>query len=1482
MKLMCGLVSMVCFMLLCGVASAAPPDSVEASIREAEAAYADQVYGKAHEIYAALAAREGLDAETSLWVTFREADSGWRALSKSQRDDASQLEAYRKALERLVEDHFSREPDRNRTYAGAVESLGDFWWLRDVGRRTYYWGSAQPWYGRALAYWAASTDLEEARAHYLGIISRVYDAADARGYNWNAAFFDSDTLQNAMDIAVDDRDRARMAYLYATVMQTRGVTWVINQRTLRAYEQAVALGRGTAWYDDALYSYAQYLVSTGRVEVSDEGYVAARPDYIRGLEVFRILVSTFEKGTSQYYDASRNAIDEITRRWATFAVEQVYLPGSHMRFHVNWRNLKQVDVRLYPVDLTVPLQLSNRESCSEWLQKLDLSGAAALQEWTLETGDKGDHHPGSQTVDLEAPLPVGAYVLQGPDGVRELLLVTDLAVVVKSSPTQVLVYACDAITGEPARGATISVELSIREEHDRWRHQQLNGTTDEQGIVMFERDRADVRGVAANVYAAARTGDRQALQTNYKWGGISQTEPWRVYAYADRPAYRPGETAQWRLVARQMKGGRYQNPAGTQVTWVVRSPNGEEVATGEAVLDQFGGASGELALTEEMRLGEYNIRINTDGSHQIGYATLFRLEEYKLPEFMVRLEPPRGDDGALKRTIMGEKVAVDLVAEYYFGGPVAAADVEAIIYQRPFYHSYQPVRDFPWFFEDGGRQWYGWGWKGEELKREKVRTDDEGRATITFETPEYAEQDFEYTVECRVTDASRREITSTQTVRVTRQGYFVYASADHNLRRPGDEVEVTFRALDANSNPVRDRGKVKIERLVWKELWRLPDGTEIDGERMSALRVRGEVSPYWQPFFVGYEVEELDIRDIQTDEEGEAIVTYRVAKEGYYRFTWVSRDPGRGLIQGEAYVWAADEATESVGYHHDGVDLIVDDDTFREGQRAPVMITAPVSGRWVLFAVEAEEILSYRVIHLTGTAALTHVDLTDQHVPNTWFTAYLVSDGAMSRDEAYVVVPPVDHFLDIEVEMDAPSYEPRADGTLHLRVRDHEGKPVSASVSLALVDDSVFAIQSEYASDPRQFFYGQRRGHQVSDSSSFDLRRYGRLTDEDIANERMTRREAGEISLFARDGDDGLQDEGLRSLGVMREEKMMMPASRSGGRMLETETASAPPPLAAMDAAGIGGAVDMPQVQVRSDFRSTIKWLPAVVTDERGMATIDVTFPDNLTRWRATARAITTGTDVGSDTAEVRTRLPLTARLQSPRFFVVGDELTISSLLNNNTEDPMVVDAQLEVEGLELVTEPVFRAVEIEAGGERRVDWLVRVTDASPGEARLRTTVASRSGDGYADAMEKTYPLCEHGIDKFIASSGKTPGGEATIELRLPHERRPGSTSVEVQVTPSLAVTMLDALPYLVRYPYGCTEQTMSRFLPAAITAGTLKEMGLDPEDVAGRIFGGVEPAHTEKTHQGQPALGEMNAAVDAGLKRLADFQHGDGGWGWW
>ncbi|MGH9823548.1 MAG: alpha-2-macroglobulin, partial [Blastocatellia bacterium] len=155
--------------------------------------------------------------------------------------------------------------------------------------------------------------------------------------------------------------------------------------------------------------------------------------------------------------------------------------------------------------------------------------------------------------------------------------------------------------------------------------------------------------------------------------------------------------------------------------------------------------------------------------------------------------------------------------------------------------------------------------------------------------------------------------------------------------------------------------------------------------------------------------------------------------------------------------------------------------------------------------------------------------------------------------------------------------------------------------------------------------------------------------------------------------------------------------------------------------------------------------------------------------------------------------------------------------------------------------------------------------------------------ENYADAMERTFLAYEHGLDKFVSRSGKVRGSGVAVTLDIPAARRKESTTMAVQISPSLAVTMLDSLPYLIDYPYGCTEQSMSRFLPAAITTKTLKDLGLRPEDVAGRIFGGVEASTSSQTHPGGAKdLNKLESMTNESLSRLYSFQHDDGGWGWW
>src|SRR6266699_1593165 len=311
-----------------------------------------------------------------------------------------------------------------------------------------------------------------------------------------------------------------------------------------------------------------------------------------------------------------------------------------------------------------------------------------------------------------------------------------------------------------------------------------------------------------------------------------------------------------------------------------------------------------------------------------------------------------------------------------------------------------------------------------------------------------------------------------------------------------------------------------------------------------------------------------------------------------------------------------------------------------------------------------------------------------------------------------------------------------------------------------------------------------------------------------------------------------------------------------------------------------------PAVQVRTDFRSTVLWQPDVRTDGNGFAKVNVKYPDALTTWQATARVASAGNQFGIGNTSTRTKQPLIVRLEAPRFFVVGDRVTVSEVINNNTDQAMRVAPSLSAGGL-IVSGLVVDGqavkgeqapVDIKANSETRVDWFVVVTHAS--EAKLK--VEARGGQ-YVDAMEKTFAIYEHGVEKFISRSGKMRGDSVAIKLDIPKERHADSTRLSVQVAPSMATTMLDALPYLIDYPYGCTEQTMSRFLPAAITAKTLRDLGLKPETAMRKSFGGIEPTSAAPTHpKGKHDLRELDEITAKSLDRLYNFQHSDGGWGWW
>ncbi len=532
-----------------------------------------------------------------------------------------------------------------------------------------------------------------------------------------------------------------------------------------------------------------------------------------------------------------------------------------------------------------------------------------------------------------------------------------------------------------------------------------------------------------------------------------------------------------------------------------------------------------------------------------------------------------------------------------------------------------------------------------------------------------------------------------------------------------------------------------------------------------------------------------------TDERGLARVELSLETRGSYQLKATAADDAGREARNDDYVWVSDGSTWYWAYNN--LSVAADKPEYEVGDVARFVIQSPVENATMLVTREGRNIESAEVLSIDGTAYTYELPITGDMAPNGYLSVVIVGGGEVYYDTVGFRVPPEEQFLDIEVTSNSDEYQPGDTGVFMVRVSDANGAGVAAQVALGLVDEALYLVRPESTPDIRGFFYaliGNQVGTELSDSYYF-------AQAEPVA----------EAALAA--------------------------------------------PMAArapMDDAVFGQSKgeSFAQAELREDFRDTILWLPRAETDENGLATVEVTFPDNLTEWRLTARAITLGDDVGQTTYTVRTTLPVIARLAAPRFMVRGDEASVRVIGQNNLEDDQQGRLEFAADGLETLTAAGAERT-LPAGGNNTLD--VSVFAAETGTSLLSATALTPDA---SDALRVPLQVIPRGLQEEEVWAGYA--GESW-QFTLPISADPNSFGGDLYLTPSLAAAVSPALAYLAGYPYGCTEQTMSRFLPSVIAsqAGDLARLPDDVEE-------------------------NLDDIVAAGLKRLYDFQHGDGGWGFW
>lgn len=1240
-----------------------------------------------------------------------------------------------------------------------------------------------------------------------------------------------------------------------------------------------------------------------------------RRQYPRAAEYWRRVIDVSPQEQQEHY---RQQLGQIVGNWGRFEPVQSGPAGEKAEVEYRFRNGKSVECTAHEIKVErlledVKAYIKSRPQQLDWDQlNLENVGYRIVEQnqqkylgeqvaaWKLDLEPREKHFDKRVTVKTQIER-AGAYLLTAKmaDGNTSRIIVwlNDTAIANKPLDGKAWYFVADAASGKPLAKANVEF-FGWRQEHRQGRQYEL--------LVENFAEFTDVDGQV--------TLDPKRLSNNYQWlivartpegrlGYLGFTNVWygrrhdadykavKVYTITDRPVYRPDQTVQYKFWVRhaQYDQAEVSQFAGRPFTVELYSPKNERIVQQQVKADEYGGIAGEYALPADAMLGVYRLAIANHGGGS------FRVEEYKKPEYEVTVDAPP------EPVMLGEKIEATIKAKYYFGSPVTQAKVKYKIERTGYTQRWYPIGPWDWLYGRGywwfsaDYDWYpGWARWGcprpepfwwprqphppELVAEQEVEIGEDGVVKVEIDTAVakaiHSDQDHQYTITAEVVDQSRRTIVGTGTVLAARQPFKVTAWVDRGYYHTGDVIEAHFAAQTLDGKPVQGAGTVELLAI------RYEDGKPVETPVHTA--------------------------ELPTNDQGRANAKLRAVRPGQYRLSYTVADAKDHTIEGGYVFTILGEGFDSADFRFNEIELIPDKADYRAGDTVKLMVNTNRAGAAVLLFVRPSNgvYLRPKLVRLTGKNTVEEIGVLQKDMPNFFVEAMTISDGRVFDAVREIVVPPEKRVLSVDVLPSSESYRPGEKAKVKIKLADFDGKPFVGSTVVAIYDKSVEYISGgSNVPEIKEFFWKWRRHH--NPRTETNLQRY--------FHNLLRSNETGmsDIGVFGATGADeiGAMEGGtFAAMGggfggaVLRKSRqagapvMMMRQGFDKADALAmpmaapamAESMDSSMALAAAPAADAGGEA-LVEPTVRTKFADTALWVAALTTAADGTADVALDMPENLTTWRIKVWGMGHGTKVGEGFTDVVTRKDLILRMQAPRFFVQNDEVVLSANVHNYLNSDKAVQVVLELDGnvLEAMDEPI-RKVQVAADGESRVDWRVKVLEE--GEAVIRMKALT---DEESDAMEMRFPCYVHGMLKMEAWSAAIRPQEQSgkLTLRVPAERRPEQSRLEVRYSPTLAGAMVDALPYLVEYPYGCTEQTLNRFLPTVITQKILIEMGLDLKDIqkkrtnlnAQELGEAAARAAQWKQYKRNPVFdrAEVERMVKEGVKALTEMQLSDGGWGW-
>ncbi len=1074
-----------------------------------------------------------------------------------------------------------------------------------------------------------------------------------------------------------------------------------------------------------------------------------------------------------------------------------------------------------------------------------VSADGALAGWGAE-GDASGYFIGVVTKAL-APVPTQANNTQSAGGalkpgtyflevdapgsqegrIRHMMVVATASVTIKTAGKQTVVWVTDLQSGQPVanvpvqfyRGANNAVtplgSLVMTDANGLARLDLAQPIdTDRQDIFAVVNDGKNL-GIGLTRWSQGIDASYFSLPTDYNPLDV------KVYLYSDRPLYRPGQPVYFRGMIRGQNDTTYSITNQKTIPVQIVNDQNQSVYQADFPVDEFGVFSGSAALAANVPLGQYRIVAAPYGfpdqnqpsdpqrlpqfDHQITVA------EYRVPEFQIKAAADQ------RQVVQGDRIKVTVNSSFFFGGAVNNASVTWTARAERYSFAYKGSGGYNFIdYDEDGTAGEGTAYgpidpdASKAIARGSGKTDTQGNFVIELPaTLRKAGQSQTVIVEATVTDESNQAISGRAAVIVNQGEFYIGAAAENYVGTANQSENWNLITVDWNSQP---RPNTDLSVRVVERQW----------ESQQIISPTGEIQ--WR-----YNVKENPVADgvVRTGADGKTTFSFTPPRGGVYKLYAASRDSRGNQITTSAYIWVAGPGyipwRQPVGSR---IDLKIDRDAYKVGDTASVLITSPFQGEAkALITIERGKILKTDVINVPSSSTIYKLPITPDMAPNVYVHVTLIK-GVDGTNPAAAFRVGIARFnvdterlkLNISVTSDKPQAGPREKVNYTIRVTDYQGKPVKAALGVGLTDLAVLSLLPDTSAPMLDYFYGEKAlGVRTSSAMTVNV--------------------------------DAITQEILKNLEALNNAKAM-PIEGGGG--------------------GGGGGEGGEIFDARQQFVDTPLW-ETVKTNDNGEATVTVTLPENLTTWRLDIRAVTQPTGelsttlVGQLATDLLSTKPLIVRPVTPRFYVVGDSSTLLAVVNNNTGQDQEVKVRVDVKGAAL-KDNGERMARIANNGRMQFAWPIDVQDVSAVDV---TFFASTADGKYTDAAKsavgqganRTLPVVRYEAPETVSTAGVIgkAGGDRTEGITLPRRLNVTQGNLAIRVEPSLAASTTAALNVLKNYPYQCTEQTVSRFLPNLMTYRAFKQLGLD-----------------------NPTVRDQAAeAVDDAAARLQSEQHGDGGWGW-